>query len=149
MTLWWSSANRDEAVFADPFRFDVRRHPNPHLAFGHGNHFCLGAILARLEIRLVLEALLERVDALRARRARSSGRAATSTPASATCRSRSAAARDRAPALDRRAAALGHSPRRCAAAEAARLIDTLRLVLLLAAVMSAAFALAPGCGPRS
>ncbi len=62
VTLWWSSANRDEAVFPEPFRFDVRRHPNRHLAFGHGNHFCLGAVLARLEIRLVLEALLARVE---------------------------------------------------------------------------------------
>lgn len=62
VTLWWSSANRDEAVFPDPFRFDVRRQPNRHLAFGHGNHFCLGAVLARLEIRLVLEALLQRID---------------------------------------------------------------------------------------
>ncbi len=61
VTLWWASANRDEAVFADPFRFDVRRSPNPHLAFGHGTHFCLGATLARLEIRLVLEALFDRV----------------------------------------------------------------------------------------
>ena len=63
VTLWWSSANRDEDAFPDPFRFDVRRQPNRHLAFGHGNHFCLGAVLARLEIRLVLEALLERVAA--------------------------------------------------------------------------------------
>jgi cytochrome P450 len=62
VTLWWSSANRDEAVFTEPFRFDVRRQPNRHLAFGHGNHFCLGAVLARLEIRLVLEALLARVE---------------------------------------------------------------------------------------
>ena len=62
VTLWWSSANRDEAVFPAPFRFDVRRQPNRHLAFGHGSHFCLGAILARLEIRLVLEALLARVE---------------------------------------------------------------------------------------
>jgi cytochrome P450 len=61
VTLWWSSANRDEIVFPDPFRFDVRRQPNRHLAFGHGNHFCLGAVLARLEIRLVLDALLDRV----------------------------------------------------------------------------------------
>ena len=82
VTLWWSSANRDEAVFPEPFRFDVRRQPNRHLAFGHGNHFCLGAVLARIEIRLVLEALLARV-ARCASRARSSGRAATSTPASA------------------------------------------------------------------
>jgi len=63
VTLWWSSANRDEDVFPEPFRFDVRRQPNRHLAFGHGNHFCLGAVLARLEIRLVLEALLDRVAA--------------------------------------------------------------------------------------
>ena len=60
VTLWWSSANRDEAVFHDPFRFDVTRDPNPHLAFGHGTHFCLGANLARMEIRLVLDALLDR-----------------------------------------------------------------------------------------
>jgi cytochrome P450 len=60
VALWWASANRDEAVFADPFRFDVRRTPNPHLAFGHGGHFCLGAALARLEIRVVLDALLSR-----------------------------------------------------------------------------------------
>jgi cytochrome P450 len=62
LTLWWASANRDEEVFADPFRFDVRRKPNPHLAFGHGSHFCLGANLARLEMRLVFEALLDRFD---------------------------------------------------------------------------------------
>ena len=60
VTLWWASANRDEAVFASPFELDVGRAPNPHLAFGHGAHFCLGAALARLEIRVVLEALLGR-----------------------------------------------------------------------------------------
>jgi cytochrome P450 len=62
ITLWWSSANRDEAIFPDPFRFDVRRQPNRHLAFGHGSHFCLGAVLARLEIRLVFDELLRRVE---------------------------------------------------------------------------------------
>jgi cytochrome P450 len=60
VTLWWASANRDEDVFAEPFRFDVRRDPNPHLTFGYGNHFCLGANLARVEMRLVFEGLLER-----------------------------------------------------------------------------------------
>jgi cytochrome P450 len=60
VTLWWASANRDEDVFADPFRFDTRRDPNPHLTFGHGSHFCLGANLARLEIRLVFDALVDR-----------------------------------------------------------------------------------------
>jgi cytochrome P450 len=62
VTLWWASANRDENVFAEPFRFDIRRDPNPHLAFGHGTHFCLGAALARLEIRVLLDVLLDRVE---------------------------------------------------------------------------------------
>ncbi|HVM98528.1 MAG TPA: cytochrome P450, partial [Candidatus Acidoferrales bacterium] len=62
VTLWWASANRDEEVFREPFRFDIRRDPNPHLAFGHGSHFCIGANLARLEMRLIFEGLLERFD---------------------------------------------------------------------------------------
>jgi cytochrome P450 len=61
VTHWYPSANRDETVFADPARFDVRRDPNPHLSFGHGVHHCLGASLARSEIRIVLEELLPRV----------------------------------------------------------------------------------------
>jgi cytochrome P450 len=64
VTLWWASANRDEAVFADPFRFDLGRTPNPHLAFGHRSHFCLGASLARLEIRIMLEELQARFERL-------------------------------------------------------------------------------------
>ncbi len=64
VTLWWASANRDEAVFDEPDRFRVDRSPNPHLAFGHGGHFCLGANLARTEIRLVLEAFLDRFEGL-------------------------------------------------------------------------------------
>jgi len=62
VTLWWASANRDEDVFDEPFRFDVRRDPNPHLAFGYGSHFCLGANLARLEMRLIFEGILDRFD---------------------------------------------------------------------------------------
>lgn len=62
VTLWWASANYDEDVFHEPFVFDVQRQPNRHLAFGHGSHFCLGANLARMEIRLVLELLLDRID---------------------------------------------------------------------------------------
>ena len=58
--FWEGSANRDEAAFADPMRFDIRRHPNPHLALGHGIHYCLGANLARLEMRVMFEELLPR-----------------------------------------------------------------------------------------
>ncbi|WP_225848939.1 cytochrome P450 [Streptomyces sp. HPF1205] len=65
VTLWWPSANRDEAVFADPERFDIGRDPNPHLSFGHGVHYCLGDAFGRLEIRLALEALLDRVAEIR------------------------------------------------------------------------------------
>src|ERR1700727_3214826 len=53
------SANRDEEVFESPFTFDIGRHPNPHVAFGGGGaHHCLGAMLARAEIRAVLDELL-------------------------------------------------------------------------------------------
>jgi cytochrome P450 family 142 subfamily A polypeptide 1 len=64
--LAYPSANRDEAVFDDPFRFDITRDPNPHLAFGQGTHFCIGANLARLELRLLFGALTERWTNLRA-----------------------------------------------------------------------------------
>lgn len=63
--VWYPSANRDERAFDDPYRFDVGRSPNYHQAFGHGAHFCLGANLARWELRAVLRALLpllERLD---------------------------------------------------------------------------------------
>ncbi|HLX89523.1 MAG TPA: cytochrome P450 [Acidimicrobiales bacterium] len=61
VTMWFPSANRDEDVFMDPFRFDITRSPNPHVAFGGGGvHFCLGAHLARRELATLLEVLLER-----------------------------------------------------------------------------------------
>jgi cytochrome P450 len=60
--LMIGSANRDQRQFPDPGRFDVGRDPNPHVAFGHGIHFCIGAPLARLEGRIALEDLLARVD---------------------------------------------------------------------------------------
>jgi cytochrome P450 len=56
----YASANRDEDVFAEPEAFDIGRNPNPHLAFGFGEHFCLGAALGRLEARVFLEAFFER-----------------------------------------------------------------------------------------
>jgi len=62
LVLYYASANRDEQVFADPFRFDVGRTPNEHLAFGIGEHFCLGANLARLELAAILPEVLRRLD---------------------------------------------------------------------------------------
>jgi cytochrome P450 len=61
----FTSANRDEAVFADPGRFDIHRHPNPHLVFGYGPHFCLGAHLARIQMRALFDEVLARTSALR------------------------------------------------------------------------------------
>ena len=60
VVLMYCSANRDEAHFDDPERFDVTRDPNNHIAFGFGTHFCLGASLARLEIKVFFEELLRR-----------------------------------------------------------------------------------------
>jgi cytochrome P450 len=60
VVFWQASANRDEKVFTEPMRFRVDRAPNPHLGFGHGVHHCLGANLARLELRVILEATLDR-----------------------------------------------------------------------------------------
>jgi cytochrome P450 len=60
----FTSANRDEAVFASPDRFDVRRKPNPHLVFGYGPHFCLGAHLARTQMRALFEEVLARTSSL-------------------------------------------------------------------------------------
>jgi cytochrome P450 len=61
VVLWFVSGNRDETKFKDPFAFDVRRSPNPHMAFGMGGpHFCLGAHLAKLEIRVAYSELLKR-----------------------------------------------------------------------------------------
>ena len=65
LMLLYPSANRDDAVFDDPFRFDVTRSPNEHLAFGFGPHFCLGASLARLEISVMLDEILGRLPDLR------------------------------------------------------------------------------------
>jgi cytochrome P450 len=58
VAMWYTSANRDEDVFADPQAFDIHRHPNPHLSFGIAQHFCLGVHLARLEGRVFFDELL-------------------------------------------------------------------------------------------
>jgi cytochrome P450 len=62
VTVWEMSANRDEEVFEDAFGFHVGRDPNYHVGFGLGTHFCLGANLARLEIRVMFEELLDRFE---------------------------------------------------------------------------------------
>jgi cytochrome P450 len=62
VTYWEMSANRDAAVFDDPFRFDIARSPNRHVAFGFGAHVCLGASLARMEMRLAFAELLARIE---------------------------------------------------------------------------------------
>ena len=62
LALWMPSGNRDDAIFDDPYRFEVDRSPNEQIAFGKGEHFCAGAHLARLELRLMLKALLPFVE---------------------------------------------------------------------------------------
>ena len=65
VVVWYTSANRDEDVFADPYRFDLARNPNPQISFGLGGpHRCLGEHLARLEINVVLAELLRHVNRL-------------------------------------------------------------------------------------
>ena len=62
VSIWYVSANRDEDVFDDPFRFDIARQPNEHVAFGGGGpHFCLGANLARMELKVFFQELTRRV----------------------------------------------------------------------------------------
>ena len=74
--VWYPAANRDEEVFADAARFDVRRQPNDHLSFGIGEHYCLGANLARLELREIFAGIVARLHDIeltaRPRRLRSS-----------------------------------------------------------------------------
>ncbi|MFF4597209.1 cytochrome P450 [Amycolatopsis sp. NPDC001319] len=65
VVVWFSSANRDETVFADPDAFDVTRAPSEHLTFGHGPHFCLGSHLARVQMRALFEAVLDQLGEVR------------------------------------------------------------------------------------
>ena len=60
ITFWEISGNRDDSHFDKPFLFDIERNPNKHLGFGAGVHFCLGASLARLELRIIFEKLASR-----------------------------------------------------------------------------------------
>jgi len=62
VALYFASANRDEEVFDEPFAFRIDRRPNPHLAFGFGEHFCMGAQLARVEIETMFGLLLDRIE---------------------------------------------------------------------------------------
>ena len=62
LVMWYASGNRDEEVFDDPFSFNIERKPNPHLAFGHGAHHCLGHMFAKMEMRMLYEALMDRVE---------------------------------------------------------------------------------------
>jgi len=62
LALFYPSANRDEEVFEDPYSFRIDRDPNPHLGFGVGEHFCLGAHLARLEMEVAYKYLLPRIE---------------------------------------------------------------------------------------
>ena len=62
--LSYPSANRDEDVYDDPFRFDVGRQPNKHLAFGFDVHYCLGAMLARMELKALLTELVPRLRSI-------------------------------------------------------------------------------------
>jgi cholest-4-en-3-one 26-monooxygenase len=62
MILWYPSANRDEDVFPEPDRFHIRRSPNDHVAFGYGEHYCLGANLARMELQEIFRGIVQRID---------------------------------------------------------------------------------------
>jgi cytochrome P450 len=84
--LSYASANRDEDVFDDPFRFDVGRDPNKHNAFGYGVHFCLGAALARMEVNSFFAELVPRLDSVE-RTANPRTSPPSSSADSSTCRS--------------------------------------------------------------
>jgi cytochrome P450 len=68
VVMWYPSGNRDDAAFAEPFRFDITRQPNPHVSFGGGGpHYCLGASLAKKEVHVMMGALLDRYDEIELR----------------------------------------------------------------------------------
>ena len=85
--LAYVSGNRDEEVFADPFRFDVGRDPNKHVAFGYGVHFCLGAALARMEMNSLFTELIARLESIELAGEPELSARRRSSAASSTCRS--------------------------------------------------------------
>jgi len=107
VVIWNGSVNRDEAVFPRPDVFDIARSPNDHLAFGHGEHFCIGANLARLEMRVMIEEVMARMPDLELG-GQVQRLARTSLRASSTCRCDSHLT---APAPARRAPRTGAPPR--------------------------------------
>ena len=109
VTLWYGSANRDERKFSDPWTFDVRRHPNPHLGFGGGlAHFCLGANLARREITVAFEELHRMTPTSPPPRNRP-GCSRRSSTESSDCRSPGVCASRRLAAVPRAAIWSGHT----------------------------------------
>jgi cytochrome P450 len=64
LVMFYASANRDDTVFEDPFGFDITRHPNRHLGFGTGEHFCLGSHVARLSARALFLELANRIETI-------------------------------------------------------------------------------------
>ena len=84
--LAYVSGNRDEEVFNEPFRFDVGRDPNKHLAFGYGVHFCLGAALARMEMNSLFSELVPATEVHRIGRQARTFRDYSSSAGSSTCR---------------------------------------------------------------
>ena len=89
VVMWFNSANRDERQFDDPYRFDLTRSPNPHFGYGGGGpHFCLGANLARREIRVMFERAVPRLPTSRSPRS-PTGSSPRSSTASSACRARS------------------------------------------------------------
>jgi len=105
--VWLASANRDERVFADPDSFRVDRQPNPHLAFSMGPHFCLGSVLARLELRTALEELATRVRTIAVLEPPSCGHRTSSRRSTGSRWADAGVMDDRPPGLDIMAPATG------------------------------------------
>ena len=100
MLIYWASANRDEAEFACPHAFDLERESNRHLSFGAGPHRCAGSNLARMNLRIALEELLDRVHDVRLAERRRPIELPLGAQPLARTPSRSPSPRDRRPSSD-------------------------------------------------